>query len=79
MDHAKRIRSIETRLQQLREQVESARSALETDTWSAITLVNIQAEKARNVANEALAEIRHLEAELREPGPAAETHLHRQP
>lgn len=79
MDHEERIRSIEIRLQQLRERVERARAALETDTWSAITLVNIQAEKARNVANEALAEIRHLETELREPGPAAESHLGRQP
>ncbi|MGZ5446196.1 MAG: hypothetical protein ACXW31_08980 [Thermoanaerobaculia bacterium] len=73
MDHGKRIRSIETRLQQLRERVERTRSALETDTWSAITLVNIQAEKARDLANEALAEIRHLKEELGKLASVAES------
>lgn len=73
MDHGKRIRSIETCLQQLREQVERTRSALETDTHWAIRVVYLEAEKARNLANEALAEIRHMKEELRELESVAES------
>jgi ferritin-like metal-binding protein YciE len=67
------IHSIEERLEQLKERVERARKETELELRSTRMLVEFHTEKARNVANEALAEIRHLTEQLRELTSAANT------
>jgi hypothetical protein len=60
----KTIQSIEARLEELRERVMRARVSFDSEVRSVLLQIDIQAEKTRNLANEALAEIRHLSDEL---------------
>lgn len=73
MDLAESIRSLEERMQQLKERLRRDRDLLHVETLQAIRVVEIHSEKARNAATEALAEIRHLDEQLREIASAVKT------
>ena len=57
-------RAIQERLKEMRLKVEQACTELEREAHYSWSAIEYQAMKARNVANEALAEIRHLEEQF---------------
>jgi hypothetical protein len=66
MDLDKAIRDLDERLRQLRERVEAARSTFDLEVRFSIRYIQLEAESTRNLANEALAEIRYLDEQLKQ-------------
>ena len=73
MDCGDEIEILRKQLRDARVRVEQARTELEREAHYSWSAIEYQAMKARNVANEALAEIRHLEERLQSLTTAANT------